>query len=63
MCKALGGEPFLIANAGKPIVKVEKIEKPKEIKRLGFMLREGKVPDNFDSMSSNQIESMFYENK
>ena len=44
-------------------MKVEKFKKPKEIKRLGFMLGQGKVPDNFNSMGSSEIESMFYENK
>ena len=29
----------------------------------GFMLGEGKVPDNFNSMGSSEIEGMFYENK
>ena len=61
--EASSGEPFLIAKAGKPIVKVEKFEEHKKIKRLGFMLGEGKVPDNFNSMGSSEIESMFYENK
>jgi len=56
-------ESFLLANTGKPIVKVENYEEPKETKRLGFMLGEGKVPDNFNSMGSSEIESMFYENK
>jgi prevent-host-death family protein len=37
--EASSGEPFLIAKAGKPIVKVEKFEEPKEIKRLGFYAR------------------------
>ena len=53
----------MIAKACKPIVKVKKFEEPKEFKRLGFMLSEGKIPDNFNSMGSSEIESMFYENK
>ena len=57
------GESFLIAKAGKPIVKVEKFEEPKEIKRLGFVLSEGKLPDNFSSIDSSENESMFYESK
>ena len=61
--EAYSGEPFLIAKAGKPIVKVEKFEEPIEMKRLGFMLGEGKVPDNFNSMASSEIECIFYENK
>jgi len=30
--EASSGEPFLIAKAGKPIVKVEKYEEPKKLK-------------------------------
>jgi hypothetical protein len=31
--------------------------------RLGFMEGEGMVPDDFNTMGSSEIESMFYENK
>jgi len=31
--------------------------------RLGFMEAEGRVPDDFNTMGSSEIESMFYENK
>jgi hypothetical protein len=34
------GESFIIAKAGKFIVKVEKCEEFKQVKRLGFMLGE-----------------------
>ncbi len=61
--EASSGEPFLIAKAGKPIVKVEKFEEPKTVKRLGFMLGQGNVPDDFNAMGSSEIESMFYEGK
>ena len=61
--EASSGEPFLIAKAGKPIVKVEKFEEPKKVKRLGFMFDEGNVPDDFNTMDSSEIESMFYEGK
>ena len=37
--------------------------KNKRGNRLGFMEGEGKVPDDFNTMGSNEIESMFYENK
>ena len=33
------------------------------INRLGFMKGEGRVPDDFNTMGSIEIESMFYENK
>ena len=61
--EASSGEPFLIAKARQPIVKVEKFEEPKKVKRLGFMLGEGKVPDDFNTMGSSEIENMFYESK
>ena len=61
--EASSGEPFLIAKAGKPIVKVEKFEEPKKVKRLGFMLDEGNVPDDFNTLGSSEIESIFYEGK
>ena len=33
------------------------------IRRLGFMEEKGEVPDDFNTMGSSEIESMFYENK
>jgi len=35
----------------------------KQGNRLGFIEGEEKVPDDFNTMGSNEIESMFYENK
>lgn len=55
------GEPFIIAKAGKPLVKVVPIE-PQDIaqtQRLGFMLGECQVPDNFDTMLSDEIQALF----
>ena len=31
----------------------------KQISRLGFMERDGQVPDDFNSMTSNEIEELF----
>lgn len=56
------GEPFIIAKAGKPKVKVVPIDTP-EIKRksrLGFMKGQYTVPDDFDTMFADEIEKMFY---
>lgn len=55
---AVSGEPFIIAKAGKPLVKVEKIE-PRAPRRIGFMKGEGSVPDDFDRMSAEEIADMF----
>lgn len=57
--EAAAGEPFIIAKAGKPMVKVEPItQKPQQ--RIGFMEGEFEVPDDIDTMFAEEIEKMFY---
>ena len=60
--KAAKGEPFIIAKAGKPMVKVVAIEEPKAMppRHLGFMDGMFNVPDDFDTMFQKEIEEMFY---
>lgn len=60
--RAANGEPFVIAKAGKPLVKVVPLEAPVagKIRRLGFMKGAFKVPDDFDTMMADEIEEMFY---
>jgi prevent-host-death family protein len=57
---AAKGEPFIIAKAGKPLVKVVPIDAPAAPKRLGFMRGAFTVPDDFDTMGQEEIEAMFY---
>ncbi len=58
---AAKGESFIIAKAGKPMVKVVALdgagEKPAS--RLGFMAGKLAVPDDFDSMGKADIETLF----
>jgi prevent-host-death family protein len=63
--KAVKGEPFIIAKAGKPLVKVTAIEEaPVDTsRRFGFMRGQIKVPDDFDTMGQAEIEAMFYGEK
>ena len=58
---AVEGEPFIIAKAGKPLVKVTRINAPEagSVRRLGFMVGEIEVPDDFDTMGQAEIEQMF----
>ena len=59
--KASKGESFIIAKAGKPMVKVVPIEakkKPK-LKRFGFLKGQIKVPDDFDRMYDDEIAKLF----
>jgi len=62
IAKAAKGEPFIIAKAGKPMVKVTSIDtpEPKKMRRIGFGDGKSKVPDDFDTMFSKEIEEMFY---
>jgi len=59
--RAAKGEPFIIAKAGKPLVKVVPLDAQptREKKRLGFMPGL-KVPDDFDTMFQDEIEQMFF---
>jgi prevent-host-death family protein len=58
---AVEGEPFIIAKAGKPLVKVMRLDEPapKTTRRLGFLAGQISVPDDFDSMGRDEIEEMF----
>ena len=60
--EASKGEPFVIAKAGKPVVKVTALDAPtgRKLRRLGFMAGQISVPDDFDRMGQKQIEEMFY---
>jgi len=59
--RAVKGEPFIIAKAGKPLVKVVPLDAPEagEARRLGFMAGQIEVPDDFDRMGSSEIEQLF----
>jgi prevent-host-death family protein len=56
---AAKGEPFIIARAGKPLVKVVPIDTPAAPKRFDFMAGEFIVPDDFDTMGQDEIERLF----
>jgi prevent-host-death family protein len=57
---AAKGEPFIIAKAGKPMVKVVPVDAPAAPIRLGFMRGEFTAPDDFDTMGQEEIEKLFY---
>lgn len=59
--QAARGESFVIAKAGKPLVKVVPLSAPdaSQTKRLGFLAGQITVPDDFDRMGAQEIESLF----
>lgn len=58
---AAKGESFVIAKAGKPMVKVIALDAPgsSQMKRFGFMAGQIKVPDDFNVMGASEIQKMF----
>ena len=59
--RAAAGEPFIIAKAGRPLVKVVPVDAPDvgAMRRLGFLAGEAEVPDDFDAIGADDIERMF----
>lgn len=59
--EAAKGKPFIIAKAGKPMVKLMALDAPsgKEMRRLGFLQGQFTVPDDFNSMGDKEIERLF----
>ncbi len=58
---AAKGESFVIAKAGKPLVKVTALNAPEpaQMKRTGFMASQIAVPDDFDRMGAEHVEDLF----
>jgi prevent-host-death family protein len=63
--EAADGKPFIIAKNGKPKVKVVPLDAlpEKKVKRIGFLEGQISVPDDFDTLMSDEIEKMFYGGK
>ena len=57
--QAVNGQPFIIAKAGKPLVKVMAIDAPAMPRRIGFLEGEIQVPKDFDRMGEAEIAALF----
>ena len=57
--QAVKGEAFVIAKAGKPLVKVAALNAPAAPQRLGFLAGEIAVPKDFDRMGEAEIAALF----
>jgi prevent-host-death family protein len=59
--QAARGESFVIAKAGKPLVKVVALSAPDpaKVKRIGFLAGQISAPEDFDQMGRVEIERMF----
>lgn len=59
--EAANGKPFIIAKAGKPLVKVTALDAPtdRQMRRLGFLRGRLAIPEDFNNMGRAQIEELF----
>ncbi|MGH9739011.1 MAG: type II toxin-antitoxin system Phd/YefM family antitoxin [Candidatus Acidiferrales bacterium] len=59
--EAAKGKSFIIAKAGKPMVKVTALDSPsgKQVRRLGFLRSQFSIPDDFNTMGRAEIERLF----
>jgi prevent-host-death family protein len=59
--RAAKGESFVIAKAGKPLVKVVPLSAPEatQVKRVGFLSGQVRVPADFDRMGEGVIDALF----
>lgn len=63
--QAARGESFVIAKAGKPLVKVIALSAPElsQQRRFGFMAGQIHVPDDFNTMGETEIDTLFRGNE
>lgn len=59
--KAAEGEPFIIAKAGRPMVRVIPLDVPSagKTRRIGFLAGQFRVPDDFDRLGEEEIARLF----
>ncbi|AQZ34729.1 prevent-host-death protein [Pseudomonas sp. LPH1] len=56
--EASQGSPFIVAKAGKPMVKVVSVSQETEA-RTGMLVGVFSVPDDIDTPFQDEIEAMF----
>ncbi|MEY4353244.1 MAG: hypothetical protein RLZZ609_1485 [Cyanobacteriota bacterium] len=61
VAEAVAGEEFVICKAGKPLVRVTRVEEDtlSPRRRLGLLAGQCSVPDDFDAMAAGAIADLF----
>lgn len=59
LAKVSAGDHVVISKAGKPVAKLVPFDYVEFSGRLGFLENETVIPDDFDSLGSTEIETMF----
>jgi prevent-host-death family protein len=63
VAEAVAGEGFVICKAGKPLVRVTRLEGDHDLvpprRRLGLLAGQCSVPDDFDQLAAGDIAALF----
>ena len=61
--EAAAGEPFVICKAGRPMVRVTSLNEAgtaaAPLRRLGLLVGQCQVPDDFDKLAAAEIADLF----
>ena len=61
--EAAAGEPFVICKAGRPMVRVTSLNEAgtaaAPLRRLGLLVGQCQVPDDFDQLAGAEIADLF----
>ena len=62
IARAVAGEPFIIAKAGKPLVKVERISEAEHSpkRRLGLLRGKYELPGDIKAPFAADVEELFH---
>ena len=56
---AVAGEHITIAKAGKPMVKLVRVDAQDTPPRTGFLAGQGRIPDDFTTVHAEEIAELF----
>ncbi len=56
---AAAGETIVIAKAGRPMAKLTRVNAAPAPQRLGFLVGQSLVPDDFDRMGGDEVSALF----
>ncbi len=58
--EAVLGKPFVIAKAGKPLVRVSAIASVRPQRKLGILAGKAIIPDDLEGAFAKEIDEMFF---
>lgn len=57
---AAAGDTVVIAKAGRPVAKLTRIDAGPAPQRLGFLVGQAVVPDDFDQLAADEVAALFH---